>query len=321
MMKILLFASVVGALLGGCDGAPAEPSPASAPLSPTKQAEETTTATGYGRTHEDAYQEAVAQAVSQVCGADVAKAVIGMPGGKQPTTDSKGVVGGVSFEGVVRRCRVVSEERAADGLFRVTVEARICPPADLFANRIALSLPGAAAWQAALSVGNLSPAMAHALGGACDRRMQQVVAADKAFVLLDRSSTADEAERGIAARAEARREERAKTRGVKAADFVVDLSVSKAEARATARCFTTAERTKYTCRVEIDYTLKLIDVTTGGIVASQSGEARGSATAWQEAECADKVLAQTENLLRTDVEKTLHQLMQECQHLTTHPEQ
>lgn len=314
-MKILLSALLFGALLGGCDGAADNPPAPGA--SPSAQAVETTTATGYGKTHEDAYQEAVSQAVSQVCGVDVAKSIIGVPGGKNPTTDRKAVVGGVSFDGVVKRCRVVSEERASDGLFRVTVEAQICPPADVFAQRIALTLPNAAVWYAALSCGSLSPAMVQALGNACEGMMQNVVAQDRRFVLLDRSSAADEAERGVAARGDARREERAKTKGVKAADFVVDLSVTKAEENAFSRHFATAGRTQYRHEMELAYTLKLIDVTTGGIVAAQSGTAQGSAKAWSEEECAAQARSQAESQLRASLEQSLQTLLQECSNLNT----
>lgn len=314
-MKLLLASLLLGSLLGGCDGA-AESAPAPQ-VTPAKQAEEMTTATGYGKTHEDAYQEAVSQAVSQVCGVDVAKSIIGVPGGKNPTTDRKGVVGGISFDGVVKRCRVVAEERAADGLFRVTVEAQICPPADMFAQRIALTLPSSALWQRALSCGSLSPAMVQTLSASCDALMQHAVGQDKSFVLLDRSSAADEAERSVAAQGNARREERAKTKGVKAADFVVDISVSKAEESSSSRHFATAGRTKFVRSVDIAYTLKLIDVTTGGIVASQSGEAHGNATAWYEEECAAKAQAQAESTLKGDIEKSLHALLLECKNIST----
>lgn len=317
-MKILFSALMLGALLGGCDGASenqsAEPS---ATVSPTKKAMEMTTATGYGKTHEDAYQEAVSQAVSQVCGVDVAKAIVGIPGGKNPTTDNKGVVGGIAFDGVVKSCRVVSEERAKDGLFRVTVEAQICPPADIFAKRIALTLPSADVWRAALSSGSLSPAMVQSLSGSCDGMMQNSVGQDSSFVLLDRSSSADEAERSVAAQGNARREERAKTKGVKAADFVVDLSISKAEENASQRHFATADRTKYMRSVDIAYTLKLIDVTTGGIVTSQSGEAHGSGTAWYEDECATKAQSQAETQLKAEIEKSLQVLLQECKNISS----
>lgn len=313
-MKLLLASLLLGSLLGGCDGA-AEPAPAEQ-VSPTKQAMETTTATGYGKTHEDAYQEAVSQAVSQVCGVDVAKAIVGVPGGKNPTTDNKGVVGGISFDGVVKSCRVVSEERAKDGLFTVTVEAKICPPADIFAKRIALTLPSAEVWRAALSSGSLSPAMVQSLSGSCDGMMQNAVGQDRMFVLLDRSSAADEIERSVAAQGYARREEKAKTKGVKAADFVVDLSVSKAEESASSRHFATAGRTKFVRTADIAYTLKLIDVTTGGIVTSQSGEAHGNATAWYEEECAAKVLSQTEAQLKAAVEQSLQTLLQECKNIS-----
>lgn len=314
-MKILLSALVLGSLLGGCDGA-AESAHAQQ-VTPAKQAEEMTTATGYGKTHEDAYQEAVSQAVSQVCGVDVAKSIIGVPGGKNPTTDRKGVVGGISFDGVVKRCRVVSEERAADGLFRVTVEAQICPPADMFAQRIALTLPSAAVWQQALSCGSLSPAMVQSLSVSCDALLQNTIGQDKTFVLLDRSSAADERERSVAAQGNARREERAKTKGVKAADFVVDVSVSKAEENGFSRHFATAGRTKFVRSVDIAYTLKLIDVTTGGIVSSQSGEAHGNATAWYEEECAAKAQSQAERSLKGEIEQSLHALLQECKHIST----
>lgn len=313
-MKLLLASLLLGSLLGGCDGA-AEPAPAEQ-ASPTKQAMETTTATGYGKTHEDAYQEAVSQAVSQVCGVNVAKAIVGVPGGKNPTTDNKGVVGGISFDGVVKSCRVVSEERAKDGLFTVTVEAKICPPADIFAKRIALTLPSAEVWRAALSSGSLSPAMVQSLSGSCDGMMQNAVGQDNAFVLLDRSSAADEIERSVAAQGNARREEKAKTKGVKAADFVVDLSVSKAEESASSRHFATAGRTKFVRTADIAYTLKLIDVTTGGIVTSQRGEAHGNATAWYEEECAAKVLSQTEAQLKAAVEQSLQTLLQECKNIS-----
>lgn len=314
-MKILLSALVLGSLLGGCDGA-AAPAPAEH-ASPTQQAMEVTTATGYGKTHEDAYQEAVSQAVSQVCGVDVAKSIIGVPGGKNPTTDRKGVVGGISFDGVVKRCRVVSEERAADGLFRVTVEAQICPPSDVFAQRIALTLPSTEVWQRSLSCGSLSPAMVQALSASCDALMQNVVGQDKSFVLLDRSSAADEVERGVAAQGNARREERSKTKGVKAADFVVDVSVSKAEESGSSRHFATAGRTKFVRSVDIAYTLKLIDVTTGGIVSSQSGAAHGNATAWYEDECAAKAQSQAESTLKGEIEQSLHALLQACKHIST----
>lgn len=315
-MKILLSALLLGSLLGGCDGS-AEPAPAGN-VSPSKQAVETTTATGYGKTHEDAYQEAVSQAVSQVCGVDVAKAIVGVPGGKNPTTDNKGVVGGISFDGVVKSCRVVSEERAKDGLFTVTVEAQICPPADIFANRLALTIPSAGVWGSALANGSLSPALVQSLSGACEGVMQNTVGQDRAFVLLDRSSAADESERGVAAQGNARREEKAKTKGVKAADFVVDLSVSKAEESRTSRHFATAGRTKFVSTVNIAYTLKLIDVTTGGIVTSQNGEAHGNATAWYEEECAAKVLSQTEEQLKSSVRQSLQTLLQECKNINTH---
>lgn len=314
-MKILLSALLLGSLLGGCDGA-AESVPAEH-ASPTKQAVEMTTATGYGKTHEDAYQEAVSQAVSQVCGVDVAKSIIGVPGGKNPTTDGKGVVGGISFDGVVKSCRVMTEERASDGLFRVTVEAQICPPADIFAKRIALTLPSAAAWQEAFSYGSLSPAVVQALGASCDALMQNAIGRDKTFVLLDRSSAADEIERSVAAQGNARREEKAKTKGVKAADFVVDVSVSKAEESSTSRHFATAGRTKFVRTVDIAYTLKLIDVTTGGIVASQRGEAHGHATAWHEEECSSKACAQAESQLKASVEQALQALLRECKNIST----
>lgn len=315
-MKILLSALLLGSLLGGCDGA-AEPAPVQQASSPTKQAVETTTATGYGKTHEDAYQEAVSRAVSQVCGVDVAKAIVGVPGGKNPTTDNKGVIGGISFDGVVKSCRVVSEERAKDGLFTVTVEAKICPPSDLFANRLALTIPSAGTWNSALSCGSLSPAMVQSLGSACEGMMQNTVGQDSSFVLLDRSSAADELERSVAAQGNARREEKAKTKGVKAADFVVDISVSKAEESASSRHFATAGRTKFVRTADIAYSLKLIDVTTGGIVATQNGEAHGNATAWYEEECAAKVLSQTETQLKASVQQSLQTLLQECKNIAT----
>lgn len=314
-MKILLSALLLGSLLGGCDDTAAAASAQQA--SAAKQAVETTTATGYGKTHEDAYQEAVSQAVSQVCGVDVAKAIVGVPGGKNPTTDRKGVVGGISFDGVVKSCRVMTEEHASDGLFRVTVEAQICPPADIFAKRIALTLPSAAAWQEAFSYGSLSPAVVQALGASCDALAQNAIGRDKAFVLLDRGSAADEAERSVAAQGNARREEKAKTKGVKAADFVVDVSISKAEENAYSRHFATAGRTKFVRTVDIAYTLKLIDVTTGGIVASQRGEAHGNATAWHEEECSSKACAQAESQLKASVEQALQALLRECKNIST----
>lgn len=310
-MKILLSSLLLGSLLGGCDSA-AESTPVQQPATPTQQAVETTTATGYGKTHEDAYQEAVSQAVSQVCGVDVAKSIIGVLGGKNPTTDRKGVVGGISFDGVVKKCRVVKEERAQDGLFSVTVEAQICSPADIFAKRIALSLPSTELWQGVLACGSLSPAMVQTLSRGCDALMQNTVGQDQTFVLLDRSSAADEMERRVAAQGNARREEKAKTKGVKAADFVVDVSISKAEESASSRHFATAGRTKFVRSVDVAYTLKLIDVTTGGIVSTHSGEAHGNATAWYEVECAAKAQAQAENALKGEMEQSLRALLQEC---------
>lgn len=316
-MKILCSALLLGALLGGCDAkneaAPAAPAQQSA----TKQAVEVTTATGYGKTHEDAYQEAVSQAVSQVCGVEVAKEIVGMRGlSAHPTTDDKGVVGGVAFNGVVRKCRVTAEERMQDGSFCVTVEAEICPPADIFAKRLAVTLPSRAAWVNALSAGNLGGALVNDLAGQCEAALQETLEADKSFVQLDRSSAADDAERSVAAQSYARKEERAKTTGVKAADFVVEVTVSKAEAATSQRRFAVAERTKYECVLEIAYALKVIDVTTGGVVATQRGEARGSATAWNENSCVSKAVGDAQAALRRDLPEALQKLLSECKTIT-----
>lgn len=317
-MKILFTTLLLGTVLGGCD-AKNEEAPVAAPAvqSASQQAVQLTTATGYGKTHEDAYQEAVSQAVSQICGVEVAKAVVGARGlSKHPTTDDKGVVGGAAFNGVVRKCRVTEEERMKDGSFRVTVEAEICPPADIFAKRLAVTLPSREAWARALSAGNLGGELVIDLAGRCDTLLQEALDEDKDFVLLDRSSAADDAERAVAGQDSSRKEERAKTTGVKAADFVVEVSVSKADAACTERYFSVAERTKYECTIEIAYALKVIDVTTGGIVATQRGEARGSATAWHEGNFVSKAVGDTEAALRRDLPSAMQKLLSECKAVT-----
>lgn len=317
-MKILFTTLLLGTVLGGCE-AKNEEAPVAAPAlqSAAKQAVEVTTATGYGKTHEDAYQEAVSQAVSQVCGVEVAKEIVGVRGlSKHPTTDDKGVIGGVAFDGVVRKCRVTQEERMQDGSFRVMVEAEICPPADLFANRLAVTLPSRETWAHALSAGNLGGDLANELAGRCDTLLQEALDEDKDFVLLDRSSAADDVERAVAGQGSARKEERAKTTGVKAADFVVEVSVSKAEAACSQRYFSVADRTKYECSIEIAYALKVIDVTTGGIVATQRGEAHGNAVTWQETSCADKAVRDAEASLRRDLPSALQKVLSECKTIT-----
>ena len=312
VMKLYIPMLLLGLLLVSCEGkGDTTPAP-----SATKQAMETTTATGYGKTHEDAYQEAVSQAVSQVCGIDVAKAIVGVPTHTHPTTDDKGVVGGVGFEGVVRSCKVISEEQADDGSFKVTVEAVICPPADVFSKRLALTLPGAEGVARALSGGTLSSGHAAQFAGVFDNLMQGEVEQDRSFVVLDRSSSADDAERSVAGRGDARLEERAKTKGVKAADFVFEVSVSKADEQNSQRRFEVAGRTKYECFISLAYTIKVIDVTTGGVVASVRGDASGHGTAWHENESEAHAASEAEGKLRAAIPGLTKKLLSECKQIT-----
>lgn len=298
-MKTWIYAAgLLGLLVAACDGRSDAPKPA------TPAAVQETTARGFGKSHEDAYAEACAQAVSQVCGIRIDKALLS-------AGEKRGAIGAATFSGALQSAEELSTERAEDGTYTVTVRARVCPPADPFAGRVALVLPRAASVGAAL--GNLREPLARRLALAADDALKAVADADGNFVVLNRDAGDADAERRLARSQAARADEFGKSQGLKVADEVVELQILEATEEREVRAYEIAQTARYKGKAHIEYALRLIEPTTNAVVATERGSATAACTtARSEEKCADKLESALCEAWKQHLAQSLRALLRKC---------
>ena len=240
-------------------------------------------AIGCGDDHVTAMSDACTQAVSQVCGADVAKAIV--------TAGNKSAqVGGTVFAGVLISYSVVEDVKSEDGSYTVKIKAKVKPPVtDIFSDKIALVLPDTASIHASLSKGKLSPTTVDALASIVEDCIKSTISGDERFVILDRSSSLAHQERHFAGTSQTSRLEKGKADSMKAADFVLELKMLKGDEKMSAKEFKTAKRSKYTLAVNMELELRLVDVASGGVLSREVISVECSGTSWREEKCTESV--------------------------------
>lgn len=236
-------------------------------------------AVGYGKTHADAMADACLQAVSQVCGADVAKAMIS--GVKKDLS-----LGGAAFKGVVLSYQVMDDEQLSVNNYKVEIKAKVKPPVgDIFRDKLALVLPSSAGVISELKGSSLSAQTAETLGALIENHLKTMITSDSRFVVLDRSSSLAQQERNLADSSQASRLENGKAESLKVADFVLELKLVNGSEKLSMKEFKVAKRNKYTLVLDVEMELRLVDVATGGIVSREMIAIDSSATSWDEKKC------------------------------------
>lgn len=236
-------------------------------------------AVGYGKTHAEAMADACLQAVSQVCGADVAKAIIAV--GKKDLSFS-----GTAFKGVLLSYQVEEDEQLSDNTYKVEIRAKVKPPiGDMFCDKLGLALPSATTIISELKNGSLSAKTAETLGALIENHLKTMIINDSRFVILDRSSALAQQERKLADSSQASCLENGKADSMKVADFVLELKLLNGKEKMSMKEFKVAKKNKYTLIFEVELELRLVDVATGGIVSREIIPLDSSATSWREETC------------------------------------
>lgn len=270
-------------------------------------------ADGYGIDKDAAIADACGSAVAQVCGVMVAKSV----------SSSSGKQGGESatYEGVIESYRILqmeekeislpntpekeqqtdpawkwrpkqqaypqqTQDQQVEHRFHVRISAKVRPPVkDQFRGKFSIVIPGSDDLMQTLSHGTLSTRNKEILSATIHNLTQQNITEQPMLVMLNRSASLADQERQKAAGSNVRAEEQGKARGLKVADYVLDIAIEEANEQHTCRNFQLTGKQKHHMEASILYSLKWIDVTTGGVVASEQGSFSQQATAWDEASC------------------------------------
>ena len=252
-------------------------------------------AQGFGDDHAAAMADACTQAVSQVCGAGVVKAVL--------TARGKSLeLGATMYEGILLSYTVLEDVKSEDGSFRIKIKAQVKPPAsDMFKDRIGVAVPSVQNLSYAFSKSKLSSATASIVADAVGDTLLDVVSGDSRLVVLDRQSGIAEAERAFAAGERTARTENAKSGSMKAADFVFDIAMESGAESVSVQEFKVAKRTKYTFNLDVELTIRLVDVATGGVAAMERVSIQRAGVVWRQEECASAM----KNGLKEECDKAL----------------
>lgn len=260
-------------------------------------------AVGYGDDHAAAMADACTQAVSQVCGAGVVKAVLSARG--------KSVeLGAAMYEGILLSYSVLEDVKEEDGSFRIKIKAQVKPPAsDMFKNRMSVSVPSIQNLGFAFSKGNWSADTAQIVAEAVGATVLDAVSADQRLVVLDRQSGIAEAERALAASDRSARTENAKSGSMKAADFVFDISLESGSENVSVQEFKVAKRNKYTFSLEAELIVRLVDVASGGVVAMERVSLKRNGFTWNQSECAGLLRSGLEEECRMNLKNKMTSLL------------
>ena len=264
-------------------------------------------AVGYGDDHATAMSDACAQAVSQVCGAEVAQAIL-------TSGNQSAQAGGTVFAGVLISYSVVEDTKTAEGSYTVKIKAKVKPPVtDIFSDKIALVVPGTAAIRSALMSGKLSSGTVDALVAIVEDSIKSSVSDDARFVVLDRSSSLAHQERHFAGSAQSSRLESGKADSMKAADFVLEVKLVKGDEKMSVKEYKTAKRNKYTLSVNVELELRLVDVATGGVISRELLSIKSSGTSWREEKCTDAVAESVQEKCAAAMQQKLEALFSKVQ--------
>lgn len=252
-------------------------------------------ATGYGNDHSAAIADACSQAVSQVCGASVAKAVISARG-------NSAELGATMYEGILLSYSVLEDVKNEDGTFTIKIKAQVKPPAsDMFKDRIGIAVPSDTHLNIAFAKGSLSQTTAADVASSVEKSIIDLISQDSRFVVLDRESGIAESERRLASSSRTARTETSKSGSMKAADYVFDVIMEKGVESVQAQEFKVAKRTKYTFNLDVELTIRLVDVSTGGVAAMERVNIQRGGVVWRQEECA----AAMKNGLKEECDKAL----------------
>lgn len=264
-------------------------------------------AVGYGDDHATAMSDACTQAVSQVCGAEVAKGIL--------TCGNKSAqLGGSLFEGVLISYTVIEDVRSEDGSYTIKIKAKVKPPVtDIFSDKLALVLPESSSIKSTFRKGKLKPETAEAVATVVESCIKNSLADDARFVILDRNSALAQQERNFAGSARTSRLEKGKAGSMKAADFVLELNLVKGDEKMSVKEFKTAKRNKYTLAVDIELEIRLVDVATGGLLSCETIAISSSATSWREEKCVRSVSEAVEEKCSAVLPEKLNELFSPVQ--------
>ena len=252
-------------------------------------------ATGYGNDHAAAIADACTQAVSQVCGANVLKAVISARG-------NSAELGATMYEGILLSYSVLEDVKNSDGTFTIKIKAQVKPPAsDMFKERIGIAIPSDTHLSMAFAKGSLSQTTATDVASSVEKSIIDIISQDSRFVVLDRESGIAESERRLANSSRTARTETNKSGSMKAADYVFDVIMEKGVESIQAQEFKVAKRTKYTFNLDVELPIRLVDVATGGVAAMERVSIQRAGVVWRQEECASAM----KNGLKEECDKAL----------------
>lgn len=263
----------------------------------------TVTATGTGKDEQAAMDNACTQAVVQACGAVVSKLVVQSCG-------HAASAGGTTFQGMIRSSTILQSGKRADGTCEVTMQAAVILPAqDRFASKLSLVIPEQARVAALFGQHSLSAEAQGIIAQTITTNIEDKLSQMPLFVVLERTASQADAERAFATTDAVRPEEHGKASGRKVADFVISLSVEKADEQVSTRTFAIARKTVTQGKLELEYTLRLVDVSTGGIVAMEHGSFNASTGKTLHPEsCHETLMGQLKSGFARSVKETLANL-------------
>lgn len=308
MKRALIYGlSLAGVLLASCGeekkAAAASGKAGEVALRSTSNDVKEVIAIGYGDDHAAAMADACTQAVSQVCGAGVMKAVLAARGKSLE-------LGATMYEGILLSYTVLEDIKAKDGSFQIKIKAQVKPPAsDMFKDRVGVLVPSVQNLGLAFSKGDWSSGTAEIVAETVGTTVLDVVSADERLVVLDRQSGIAEAERALAASGRTARTENAKSGSMKAADFVFDISLESGKENISVQEFKVAKRNKYTFSLEVELIVRLVDVASGGVVAMERVSLKRNGFTWNQSECAGLLRSGLEEECRMSLKNKLTSLL------------
>lgn len=256
-------------------------------------------AQGFGKDHSAAMSDACTQAVSQVCGAAVIKAIISAKG-------ESADLGATVYDGILLSYSVLEDVKERDGSFRIRIKAKVKPPVgDMFRGKIGMVLPALQDVRRAFNCNDLSAATSALVADTVERSLNDVILNDNRFVLLDRSSVLAESERHMAGSSATADTEKGKKGNMRAADYVIDIKLDRATENTTTRNFEVAGRTRHTMVLDVEFMVQIVDVITGGIAARERIRIQRSATAWTREECSAVIQKDLESECSSSVQSKM----------------
>lgn len=237
-------------------------------------------ATGYGNDHSAAVADACTQAVSQVCGANVQKAIVSARGNSAD-------IGATIYEGILLSYSILEDIKNADGTFTIKIKALVKPPAsDMFKERIGIALPSDSHLNVMFAKSGLSQTTAADVARCVEKSLFDIISQDSRFVILDRESGIAVTERHLANSSLSASTEISKSGNMKVADYVFEATMERGEESVQAQEFKVAKRTKYTFNLNVELTIRLVDVATGGVAAMERINIKRAGVVWRQEECA-----------------------------------